>query len=269
MTIVGSAFGLPATFLPTSPAKAKATGQGRSPGEALVLHLMLHSERNDSPKRADCRGDENRSVASNRPIVVTSRSFFCGGFLKMQISQHVGLAAASVLLIMSFVSSQSLPKDVVTVKTAISQDRTRPGDRLEMAIILDIAEGYHINSHEPSEEFLIPTRVTIEAPPTLQVGSAKYPRPELRSYPFAPDKRLSVYEKRAVVKLPLRVKPTTAPGAYTLKAKIRYQPCSEKVCYPPTTRELEIALPVVPRHQPVKRIHPEIFGSAAPPPSSR
>lgn len=167
---------------------------------------------------------------------------------------------------------QQLPReDVVTVTSAVSQDRARPGDRLEVAVILDIAEGYHINSHQPTEDFLIPTNVTIEAPGTFQVGKAVYPRPELRSYPFAPNKKLSVYEKRAVIKLPLAVKLTTTPGDYALKAKVRYQPCSEKVCYPPKTRELEIPLQIVARSASVKRIHPEIFGSTARPgsPSKR
>lgn len=181
---------------------------------------------------------------------------------------RIGMAVIIVVATLSLASQRPSPGEVVRVMSATSQDRARPGDRLQLALVLDIAEGYHINSHQPTEDFLIPTGVTVQAPETLQVGAAVYPRPERRSYPFAPNKQLSVYEKRAVIKFPLTVKPTTIPGEYTLKAKIRYQPCSEKVCYPPSTRELEIPLSVVPRTQPVKRIHPDIFGQAAPPRSS-
>lgn len=182
---------------------------------------------------------------------------------------RIGMAVIMVAASLSLASQRPSPGEVVRVTSAISQDRARPGDRLQLALILDIAEGYHINSHQPTEDFLIPTGVTIQAPETFQVGTAVYPRPERRSYPFAPDKQLSVYENRAVIRFPLTVKPTTTPGEYTLKARVRYQPCSEKVCYPPRTRELEIPLSVVPRTHPVKRIHSDIFGQAATPRSPK
>ncbi|HXF05846.1 MAG TPA: protein-disulfide reductase DsbD N-terminal domain-containing protein [Blastocatellia bacterium] len=181
----------------------------------------------------------------------------------MGAHRRIGMAAIILAATLSLAPQRPSPGEVVMVMSAISQDRARPGDRLQLAVILDIAEGYHINSHQPTEDFLIPTGVTIQAPETFQVGTAVYPRPERRSYPFAPNKQLSVYEKRAVIRFPLTVKPTTPPGEYTLKAKVRYQPCSEKVCYPPKTRELEIPLTVVSRTHPVKRIHPDIFGQAA------
>src|SRR5471032_1468277 len=56
-----------------------------------------------------------------------------------------------------------------------------------------VGAGFHVNSNTPTEEFLIPTVLMLEAPTDIIVGRVIYPEGKLMTFPFAPDQKLSVY----------------------------------------------------------------------------
>ena len=62
-------------------------------------------------------------------------------------------AAASVLQPQAFVSLQPVPR----------------GHAFEIAVVAKISPGFHINAHMPSEDYLIPTKITAELSPGLFV----------------------------------------------------------------------------------------------------
>lgn len=109
-----------------------------------------------------------------------------------------------------------------------------------MEIIIQVKNGYHVNSTTPSDEYLIPLKLTF-TDGTLTVADILYPKPKLQKFQFSP-KPISVYE--GDIKTTARVKiPAGAPsGMTTLTGKLRYQACSEKACLPPRT--LEVKVPV-------------------------
>src|SRR5689334_16721340 len=51
---------------------------------------------------------------------------------------------------------------VVKAQGYASTDGIRPGDKFKIAVALDIAPGYHIQGHVPSEAFLIATEVKFQ-----------------------------------------------------------------------------------------------------------
>jgi hypothetical protein len=173
-----------------------------------------------------------------------------------------GLLISCTLLINAHLFATQ-PQNVVTPRSALSVDRARPGDRFEAAVVLDIADGYHINANKPTEDFLIGTELKLEAAAEFQLAPIVYPQPEMHTYPYSPNKPLAVYEKRAVIKVPLTTKRTVKPGKYSLKGKLRYQPCSAQLCLPPKQADIEIPIEVVAAGQSVKRINADIFGSGA------
>ena len=56
-----------------------------------------------------------------------------------------------------------------------------------------VSAGFHVNSNKPSEEYLIPTVLKIDAPTDIVLGRITYPEGEQMSFAFAPDEKLSVY----------------------------------------------------------------------------
>jgi len=52
-------------------------------------------------------------------------------------------------------------------------------------IAAKILSGYHVNSHTPSEDYLIPTSVVLDAPAGSSAGAAVYPPGQMKKFSFA------------------------------------------------------------------------------------
>lgn len=103
----------------------------------------------------------------------------------------------------------------------------------EVKIRAELLPGYHTNSDQPSDEYLIPLRLTWAAG-SVEVGEVKYPEPELESYAFS-DQPLSVYTHDFDIVTLVKVPAAAPTGILTLNGKLRYQACSDKLCLPPKT----------------------------------
>jgi len=115
----------------------------------------------------------------------------------------------------------------LTPKVTISGELTkRSGDAVEGVVTAKVADGWHINSHVPSEEFAIPTVLTIDNATSVQV---QYPQHQLKAFEVTQGKQLAVYD--GAVAFPFTAKLNA--GAKSLEAKLHYQSCSNTVCLPP------------------------------------
>ncbi|MBW1859652.1 MAG: hypothetical protein JRI70_06130 [Deltaproteobacteria bacterium] len=48
------------------------------------------------------------------------------------------------------------------METYVSHEHIRPGDTFQVAIVANIKKGLHINSHQPTDEVLVPTVVSFD-----------------------------------------------------------------------------------------------------------
>ena len=62
---------------------------------------------------------------------------------------------------------------------------------VQAKIPISVQSGFHVNSNKPSEEYLIPLKLTWTSTGALQPGAITYPKPSLEKYEFA-EKPLSV-----------------------------------------------------------------------------
>ena len=77
----------------------------------------------------------------------------------------------------------------------------------------------------------------------------------------APEERLAVYEGRAIVRFNVVVPADYEQGVAHVRASVRFQSCNDEVCFPPATRELDLAIAIVGRDTPVNHINGQYFGS--------
>ena len=56
---------------------------------------------------------------------------------------------------------------------------------VQVKIPVTVKEGYHVNSNKPSEEYLIPLKLTWTATGALEGGTVTYPKPVLEKYEFS------------------------------------------------------------------------------------
>jgi len=115
--------------------------------------------------------------------------------------------------------------------------RGEPQTRIE--IRLRVAKGWHINSHDPADSYLVPTEVEVSPPEGLAVEAIEYPEPVARSLAFAPGKILELYEESVVISAKLSGR---AKHDGVVKATVRYQACSDTVCLRPASLTLELAV---------------------------
>lgn len=146
----------------------------------------------------------------------------------------------------------------IGVSSYYSMDRAQRGRSLQGAVVIDIPGGYHVNSNRPSGKFLIATSVKIEAPSGVSVGAVRYPRARLRSFTFS-DKKLSVFEGRVVMRFNVAVPANYGQGKLQLKARVRFQSCSDKECYAPATRDVSLWIDVVNANESARRANGNIF----------
>ncbi|MGH9880149.1 MAG: protein-disulfide reductase DsbD domain-containing protein, partial [Pyrinomonadaceae bacterium] len=87
-------------------------------------------------------------------------------------------------------------------------------------------------------------QLTIEAHQGVRIGPVNYPRALLRSLKFSKNK-VSVYEGKAVMRFNVTVPANFGSDSLDLKARLRYQSCSDELCFPPQTRELNFSIKIV------------------------
>jgi len=129
---------------------------------------------------------------------------------------------------------------------------------LKLAVLAQVAAGYHINAHKPSLDYLIPTELKVDPSDQFTVKNVVYPQGTLKRFAFS-DVPLSVYEGRVVVGMVLQVGKAVPAGTYTLKAKFAYQACNDHACLPPTSVPITLTIKIVPRSVPLKPIESDVF----------
>ena len=127
----------------------------------------------------------------------------------------------------------------------------RAGAPFEIAVVAKISPGFHVNAHVPSEDYLIPTKITADLPPGIVLVETTYPRGVMRAFRFSKTP-LRVYETSFTVRMKLRAESAAPLGQQKIALTVGYQACNQDACLPPTkipvTADLEIAAVDTPTH---------------------
>ena len=176
--------------------------------------------------------------------------------------KYAASICVSILLLAAVAALPSLPqqvpspKDVVAPMIYVSLDPVGRGSQFQIAAVLKIRPGFHINAREKSEDYLIATDLRAEAPAGFQLGDVSYPKGALHSFTFS-KKPLNVYEDTITLRLPVTALPSASLGVQHIPLKLRYQACSTEICLPPVTLTLDAEFNVAASAG--KPVHSELF----------
>jgi len=132
---------------------------------------------------------------------------------------------------------------VIKVKAGESSYKIKRSGTAQVSVVIEIENGYHINSNRPSDKNLIPTALRIERTVGVSASPVIYPKAKLAKFDFSP-KPLSVFEGKTVLKLTVRALASLTPGSHELKAKLTVQACNKEQCLRPQTVDVNIPLQV-------------------------
>ena len=113
------------------------------------------------------------------------------------------------------------------------------GKASDVSLHFRIAQGLHINSHMPKDEFLIPTTFSIPDGLGVRLDKVSYPDGKEFTLPADPSSKLSVYTDEFVIQARI----VAAAGNHLVEAKLHFQACDKEVCLPPKT--IPVAIDVI------------------------
>ncbi len=142
------------------------------------------------------------------------------------------------LLLVSAASAQT-----INVSGSITGGTVTKGKAARGALVLRIPGDLHINSSRPGNKYQIPTTVRLSSAGARVVGPT-YPRGINRKFSFS-DTVINVYE--GTVRVPFTV---TVPAGFrgntvSVRAVVRYQACTDEVCYAPRSTEITMTARVL------------------------
>jgi hypothetical protein len=152
-------------------------------------------------------------------------------------------------------------REVVAPTAYVSLEPVARGSSFQLAVVLKIRNGFHINARKPSAEYLIPTDLRANLPAGFKsAGEIAYPSGQLRTFAFSKTP-LNVYEDKVILRIPLSAQPDAPLGAQKIPLKLRYQACSNEVCLPPVTLDVDAPVTVAANAANSRPAHPELFAS--------
>ena len=149
-------------------------------------------------------------------------------------------------------------KDVVAPSAYVSLDPAGRGSAAQIAVVMKIRPGFHVNAREKSAEYLIATDLKSNLPAGFSAGDVAYPKGKLEKFVFSKTP-LNVYQDTVILKMPLNVLASAPTGEQHIPLKLRYQACSQEICLPPVTLDVDAVVNVVASASASKPAHAELF----------
>ncbi len=152
--------------------------------------------------------------------------------------------AAALLLVGGSLSAQPAAS-LVEVRASVSPATVAPGGTFSLVVAANLRAGWHVNAHQPSEDYLIATNVALEPPAGITFSELHYPAAKQVKFSFA-EKPLAVYEGTITVTGQGAVTSTSAAGPREIAGTFSYQPCNDKQCLAPARVPFRASISVAP-----------------------
>ena len=174
------------------------------------------------------------------------------------MGQTLNTAEVVLAVLLGAATAGSAQPTEILIETALDADGALAGSTVRAALQVQLDAGFHVNSHTPLEDFLIPTELRLDLPEGIAVTEIAYPEAGLLEQVGA-DTPLAVFEERFAIGATLVLAEQLPPGIYTLPGTLRYQACDETMCYLPANADVTWTLRIVPAGVAITRQRAELF----------
>jgi thioredoxin:protein disulfide reductase len=164
-------------------------------------------------------------------------------------------------LLVPVVSAQ-LRRPKAEVTPIVEGDGAHAGGPVRVALRVSVPEGLHTQSNKPRDPTLIPTELTIDAPPGVTIDEIVWP-PSTDLKQAGQDQPLAVFEREFAIGVRLSLAPGVSAAELSIPAHLRYQACDASLCYAPATVDTQWTVRVVPAGAAIALQHPDVFGKIA------
>ncbi len=141
----------------------------------------------------------------------------------------ISLVFVFAILLVNQANAQSVSGSIGAIKRGGSAKGT---------IVLNIPGGQHTNSNRPGSEFAVPTVLSVTAT-GAKVSGISYPRGKNKKYSYS-DEALNVYDGTVRFGFTVSVPANFKGNSVKVRAVVRYQACTDSVCYPPKSKDVTL-----------------------------
>ena len=146
----------------------------------------------------------------------------------------------------------------LTATGYLSVDKVQPGSQFQIAVVVEIAEGWHVNAN-PAGEGLIATEILFPDTQYLTFEEAVYPTGEvlkLGSIGEAP-----IYHDTITIGIQVDSSQDAPIEPIVLDLQLRYQACNDDVCLQPEILAFTIPIEIVGIEQTIQRMNEAVFAN--------
>jgi len=142
--------------------------------------------------------------------------------------------------------------------TPLIEKEAHAGASVRVALKVSLPEGLHTQSNKPRDENLIPTELSVTAPPGVTVKEIVWPpATDLKQNGAL----LAVFEQTFAVGVELAIDSSVRPGDLIVPAGLRYQACDANLCYAPASAVVQWTIPVLAPGQTKNAAADPVFGT--------
>ena len=154
-------------------------------------------------------------------------------------------------------------EEILTARIIMPVQEITKQESYQLFVEMSIAEGWHINSNQPLEDFLIPTKIKFDETEGIAFGKIRYIEPELRKFSFS-ETKMSVYEGKIYVLTTITIFPDFNIDELKISGNVYYQACNDESCLAPVQNYFAVLLPVKEFGTTVSKINQDIFKEVLP-----
>ena len=166
------------------------------------------------------------------------------------------LTAALALTLCQAAAAQAPEAGKVAPRVFLSVDKLPAGGTCDVAVLLNIQDGWHVYANPAAEDYQVATRLTVASTQGTTLSQTLYPAGKGVEV-FG--ERVAVYEGRALLFATVAVPATAAGKTETLTFSVEYQACNDTNCLPPATAAKPGPVPVAAAGERPTPINPKIF----------
>jgi len=167
------------------------------------------------------------------------------------------ISISLIIFIFSMIFAQS-DESLISARFISSVEEYKPGESYSLAVEVNIQQPFHINAHELSEDFLIPTTLEIEVPEGVGVGKMMFPKALLKKFEFS-ENPLAVYEETIHIYTTLSISSEYHGSELLLEGTLGYQTCDHHTCMAPDEINFSQKYGMAGPDQELNYINQEIF----------
>src|SRR5258706_2239565 len=162
-------------------------------------------------------------------------------YMSFHLKPLRSLAMVALLLVFN---QRALAKEGYGELSAVlNTTALQPGKEAVIAVVFDVKQGFHTQSHTPSDKDYIAFEVKLDDNTAFTAQEPIYPEGENHTYPQLG--ALNVYTGRAIVYIPIQVKSDAKPDDLKITARVTHQACDDNQWFRPQSPKFELPTKIV------------------------